>query len=85
MHPAEDIRLSQKDWDAPTTLTFRCGTTPIMFRTYQQAMWLFRHWWDEQIAGRDAFGPHGYFWTPILPTYPDPACYVQDLTCSCRS
>lgn len=57
----------------PTALTFYCGSTPVMFRSYREAMWFFRRWWDQQIAGRDAIGPHGYFWTPILPTFPDPA------------
>jgi hypothetical protein len=65
-------------WGAhPTALTFRCGSTPVMFRRSQQAMWFFRHWWDEQIAGRDAIGPHGYSWTPILPTFPDPAAVAE--------
>jgi len=56
-----------------TTLTFYCGSTPVMFRTYGEAMWFFRSWWDQQLAGQDTIGPLGYCWTPILPSFPDPA------------
>ena len=63
----------------PTTLTFYCGSTPVMFRTYREAMWFFRHFWDQKRAGRDVISPLGYCWTPILPSFPDPAA-LDELT-----
>lgn len=62
----------------PLALTFRCGSTPVMFRSYREAMWLLRYYRDEQFnSDRNVIALHRYSWTPILPSFPDPAVVAE--------
>lgn len=62
------------NWSSnPAALAFHFGSTPVLLRTYRDAMWLRRHLLKNQVANA-----LGYRWIPILPNDPDIAA-VQAL------